>query len=62
MSCEYDCRDCGIHVVNYATDTPEDPPICNTCRYVPGWQNDPKLRKIFRPTKYRDKTPPEPRS
>lgn len=47
MTCEYDCCECGIRVVNVTADVAPEPPLCGICLHLPGWQSDPRLREIF---------------
>lgn len=47
MPCEYECCECGIHVVNVTAATRPEPPLCGVCLNVPGWMSDPRLREIF---------------
>jgi hypothetical protein len=44
---EFTCCECGTNVVDVSTDTPRVPPLCMRCLHIPGWHEDPKLRKIF---------------
>ena len=43
---EFDCTDCGCHIVAFGPDTMG---YCATCLAFPGWYNDPVLRERFDP-------------
>lgn len=56
MSCparEFDCAECGIHVVRIVEHPNEQITLCAFCLSVPGWFNDPQLAKTFDPGNYR---------
>jgi hypothetical protein len=44
---EFDCCECGAHIVAGAAEKPPEPPLCAICLFLPGWQEDPKLREIY---------------
>jgi hypothetical protein len=44
---EFDCCECGVHVVAVATEKVPEPPLCAMCLHMPSWFEDPELRKIF---------------
>lgn len=44
MTCEYDCCECGVRVVNVVADVPPAPPLCMWCLHCPGWHQVPALR------------------
>lgn len=46
---EFDCGECGRHIVSIIALTPTAPRICATCTLVPGWIEDPILRKALDP-------------
>ena len=46
---EFDCADCGQHIMVFGDDRLPEGPFCLTCLYMPGWFKDPKLRAIFDP-------------
>ena len=43
---EFTCTECGAHVWSFRGDSSK-PPICAHCAYLPGWQDDPILARIF---------------
>lgn len=46
---EFDCTDCGRHIIAITEDKPPEGPFCATCLHLPGWFRDPVLRKMFDP-------------
>jgi hypothetical protein len=59
MPHEFDCLECGRHIVRFA---PADaglaprfraadkaPELCAHCLFLPGWREDPRLVAIFDP-------------
>ncbi len=44
---EFDCCECGRHVVAVIPDQPPEPPLCAHCLYLPGWHEEETLRVIF---------------
>ncbi len=46
---EYDCCDCGRHILNFTYDAVPQPPLCGACLLVPGWFDVPELRRIIDP-------------
>lgn len=44
---EFDCCECGAHVVAVIPEEPPEPPLCATCLHIPGWHEDGKLRAIL---------------
>lgn len=49
MPAEFDCDDCGQHIVALALDVPPNPALCAECVHLPGWFEDPVLRKMLAP-------------
>jgi hypothetical protein len=47
---EFDCCECGSHIVAIALDKPPEPPLCLDCVALPGWMDDPVLRRMLDPT------------
>lgn len=47
MPAEFDCAECGQHIVDIVADEVRYPAICAHCLYLPGWFYDPTLRKMF---------------
>lgn len=43
---EYDCKECGMHVIRMIGTMPE-PAICCHCEYLPGWYKDPVLARVI---------------
>ncbi len=46
---EFDCCDCGIHVVAIIPEKAPEPPLCAMCLFVPGWFEDPQLVAMIDP-------------
>lgn len=46
---EFDCCECGDHIVAIVAEKVPEPPLCATCLYLPGWKENPKLRAVFDP-------------
>ena len=46
---EFDCCECGSHVVAIAAERKPEPPLCAICLFAPGWMADPRMRLIFDP-------------
>jgi hypothetical protein len=44
---EYDCSECGRHIVNILGPVPFD--LCATCISLPGWMDDPELVLVLDP-------------
>jgi hypothetical protein len=49
MPAEFDCGDCGAHVVQIVADEVPKVALCMQCIALPGWFNDPVLRKMLAP-------------
>lgn len=49
MPCEYDCCECGRHVLNFTDRAPLQPPLCAMCLGLPGWFRHPDLRATIDP-------------
>lgn len=50
MCDEFDCAECGRHIVRFPCGEPAlDPPLCGHCIIIPGWYRDPRLADIFDP-------------
>lgn len=47
---EFDCVECGRHVVRYPVDLGNDQHLCGHCLTLPGWFRDAGLRKRIDPT------------
>lgn len=45
---EFDCCECGRHIVDVSGQGRE-PPLCAECLHVPGWFRDPQLARILDP-------------
>jgi hypothetical protein len=48
MADEFDCRECGEHIIRIIDD-PKAPKLCATCVFLPGWFRYPALRAILAP-------------
>lgn len=46
---EFDCVECGTHVVVVGSTKFAAPKLCAHCLFTPGWFNDPKLRRLWDP-------------
>lgn len=44
---EFDCADCGRHVVSFGGPPGQD--RCAVCMTLPGWWLDPEIRRYFEP-------------
>ena len=44
---EFDCCECRQHVVAIVAEKAPEPPLCALCVSLPGWHEDPKLRRLF---------------
>jgi hypothetical protein len=49
VTVEFDCGDCGMHVVQIVGEVVPNPALCAECIALPGWFNDPQLRKMLDP-------------
>lgn len=49
VSVEYDCCECGRHIVAIVAEAPPVPPLCAECVFLPSWHEDPQLRAILDP-------------
>jgi hypothetical protein len=58
MPCEFDCAECGRHVM-WFTMAVTEPPLCAACLALPGWFRDPTLARII--DREHDRDPPEER-
>src|SRR5258708_36404107 len=45
---EFDCAECGRHIVHFGTAGPA-PALCAECRHLPGWFADDRLRGLLDP-------------
>ena len=45
---EFDCVECGQHVIQFGADL-DRPALCANCMTLPGWFNEPELRRILDP-------------
>lgn len=50
MPFEFDCTDCGRHIVDVIADKPPYGCLCAQCIHLPGWHLDPKLVAMLDPT------------
>lgn len=46
---EFDCCECQGHIVDIVRDAPPEPPLCATCIAIPGWHEEPELRRMLGP-------------
>lgn len=46
---EFDCVECGMHIVFIIGELAPTPRLCAECIALPGWFTDPVLRKILDP-------------
>jgi hypothetical protein len=44
---EFDCAECGRHIVRFMDDGPSR--LCAECTTLPGWFKDPRLREMLDP-------------
>lgn len=44
---EFDCCECGRHIVAVIPDVPPAPPLCAQCLALPGWHEEFALRAIL---------------
>lgn len=44
---EFDCVECGQHVVRMIARAEGEPALCAICVNLPGWVHDPKLQRIY---------------
>lgn len=49
MPAEFDCAECGAHVVQIVADAPPQIALCCHCIWLPGWFNDPTLVRMLAP-------------
>jgi hypothetical protein len=45
---EFDCLECGQHIVRIIAD-PDAPKLCVHCIFLPGWFRYPELRAMIAP-------------
>lgn len=48
MSEDFDCVECGRHIVRLHSSWPEK--LCVECVHIPGWFKNPQLKAILDPT------------
>jgi hypothetical protein len=46
---EFDCVECGRHIVRFAA-WDNEPALCAECLFLPGWYKSPGLKQILDPT------------
>lgn len=46
---EFNCCECGGHVVSIMRRVVPEPPLCLNCLWMPGWNDDPYLRAMLAP-------------
>lgn len=46
---EFDCCECGRHIVAIVLEAKPEPPLCAQCLFTPGWHEDPKLQALIEP-------------
>lgn len=44
---EFDCVECGQHIVDIVGTCANDVKLCGRCLMLPGWYGDPRLRKYL---------------
>lgn len=49
MAVEFDCAECGQHIVDVIHDEVQYPAVCAWCLNLPGWDRDPALLKMLAP-------------
>lgn len=49
MSEEFDCCECGRHIIRFIPEPPGLVKLCAQCITLPGWFNDPELVAILDP-------------
>jgi hypothetical protein len=47
MSVEFDCAECGRHIIAVALARVPAPPLCAHCLHIPGWFRDADLRRML---------------
>jgi hypothetical protein len=47
---EFVCVECGRHIWRAIPLTPTQPKLCAECTMIPGWIDEPELRKRLDPT------------
>jgi hypothetical protein len=46
---EFDCIECGQHIVRFIDDQPCAAKLCGHCFYIPGWFRNEDMRKLLAP-------------
>ena len=46
---EFDCCECGHHIIAIVAEKAPEPPLCATCIALPYWFENPDLVKIIDP-------------
>lgn len=46
---EFDCCECGNHILLFSPSGPPEPPLCGLCQHIPGWFRHPQLRAVLDP-------------
>lgn len=46
---EFDCCECGRHIVAIVAEKVPEPPLCAECIHLPGWHEDPVLVVLIDP-------------
>lgn len=49
MAAEFDCCECGRHIIAIWAATPPEPPLCAACLTIPGWFRMPEVRAALDP-------------
>jgi hypothetical protein len=49
MPVEFDCSDCGTHIIAIVEDKPPYGALCALCLHLPGWFSNPQLVAIYGP-------------
>ena len=47
MTDEFDCCECGRHIIVVVGVIPDRLSLCAVCISMPGWFRDPRLREIL---------------
>lgn len=47
---EFDCIECGHHIVGITLEKVPEPALCAHCLFLPQWFTDPELRRVIDPT------------
>ena len=46
---EFDCCECGRHIIVLSSAMPPDIRLCGVCQHMPGWYRFPEVRAMIDP-------------